>query len=633
MLKIPEDGWNLPDAPADGTTPNLLSGGSSATGGFLAIPDWEWSHDGPASSPPDPVSAADAMRERAGAVFARQRAIGAYNRGLEELSTRIAEAPDWSDGLQRFDKGVAELRQKHVAALRAADERAGFDAHAERFATLQRIGLKRALLERQSSDALGQLDDQLAWYAGKAAAATNDVFRHIAIDTGMRAIDELRDAGYLFPEAAEARRKAFRGLVDGADLEAIVNADPGNAAALLDDERLFPNADADLRGRLQEQLAALTDGAAPQALQPLFSHPGALTDPKQLVQLLSSSAAGVTETGDKAKASDAPSEKTAGTPPDFATAGRIGQRNLELAMRQGVTVHDMEDVAALPEDLEKYQPRAGDSDDTIRTLLKQAQAAAKERGEDVILRIDPGRGEPQFVLRPKRSSAHILPDDVPGASFVNDLAVRLDNLARFMGQAAGGSPGGALVSGKRAIDAARTGRAADESVISMGGAGGSAKGTGPQASKAGFAIKSKDEIDAARAEWEKKGVSIGHFGPVFEDLRGNWKDGVQRLFKEQDGEIPGALRHSKVGGIDLVWGKAGTAASDGYGLAKIAKYHPEVLEDLWNTVAQMWVISRDSNRMRLESPDHMTVISLEFHGKNKTWLLTAYQKDRSAFQP
>ncbi len=522
MIKIPEDGWGFDppghDFAGDPPQPGgAAAGGSLLTGrpaavndGYLVVPSPEFDTEAPPED--DPVRRADTLRERAGAVFQRQRAFGAFNCKLDDLFTSEAEGPDWSTGLKRFDQSLGELRRRHAADLPGPEDRAAFERHAEQFGTMQRIDLKRALTERQQADALSQLDGLLDYYTGKAATAPNDAFRQIAVDSGLQAIAGLRDAGYLFPEAAQKREMAFRQQLDTVDLANVVKGDPQGSAAILDDSRLFPNADTDLRGRLQE-------AAAPQALQQFLSHPGAFADPKQLAQLLSSPAAAVTETSDKAKVSDAPAAKTdnldgigvgdgeiplnqslsldtqqaeavsrdADTPsaktaeksPDFSTAGRIGQRNLELAMRQGVTVHDMEDAAKLPEGLEEYQPQAEDSDDTIRALLKQAHAAARERGEDVILRIDPGTGEPQFVLRPKRSSAHLLPDHVPGASFVNDLAVRLDNLARFMGQAAGGAPGGTLVLGRRAIDAAKTGRVADESVVSMSGAGGRAKGAGP----------------------------------------------------------------------------------------------------------------------------------------------------------
>ncbi len=39
--------------------------------------------------------------------------------------------------------------------------------------------------------------------------------------------------------------------------------------------------------------------------------------------------------------------------------------------------------------------------------------------------------------------------------------------------------------------------------------------------------------------------------------------------------------------IDLVWGMEGTSKSDGYGLAKLVKYHPEVLVNLQEILSEM----------------------------------------------
>lgn len=202
----------------------------------------------------DPALRADTMRERAGQVFQRQRAIGGFNRALDTLFMNIAEGPDWAGGLRKYDKELGNLRQKHLAALRTPEDRDAFGQHADAFAAMQRIGLKRALIERQQADALAQLDDQLAYYADKAAQAPNDVFRQMAIDAGERTIAELRDAGYLFPESAEKRQQAFLGRIDGADLEAIARANPDEAAGILDNPALFPNVAAATREKLKLQL-------------------------------------------------------------------------------------------------------------------------------------------------------------------------------------------------------------------------------------------------------------------------------------------------------------------------------------------------------------------------------------------
>ncbi len=271
MIEIPEDGWGFGpagDAPRPGAE-TLLTGWPAPTkDGYLVVPGAEfWGMQAPADD--DPVLRADTMRERAGAVFKRQRAVGAFSRELDDLFTTVTEDPDWSKGLEHFDRSLAELRRKHADGLQAQEDRDAFERHAGQFGAMQRIGLKRALVERQQADALSQLDEQLNYYVAKATAAPNDVFRSIAVDSGLQAIAELRDAGYLFPEAAQKLEVAFRGRLDSADLEAIVKASPDTASLLLDDKRLFANADAATRDRLRQQVAGLLSKSASDAVPAL----------------------------------------------------------------------------------------------------------------------------------------------------------------------------------------------------------------------------------------------------------------------------------------------------------------------------------------------------------------------------
>jgi hypothetical protein len=96
MIEIPEDGW---DADALDISGSLLDG--SGGSGEPSLGGWSWAdEDLSRESENDP----DRARERANGVFRRQRSIGAFNRELDSLFVSIAEAPDWSDGLERFDR-------------------------------------------------------------------------------------------------------------------------------------------------------------------------------------------------------------------------------------------------------------------------------------------------------------------------------------------------------------------------------------------------------------------------------------------------------------------------------------------------------------------------------------------------
>lgn len=121
----------------------------------------------------------------------------------------------------------------------------------------------------------------------------------------------------------------------------------------------------------------------------------------------------------------------------------------------------------------------------------------------------------------------------------------------------------------------------------------------------------------------------GRFGPIHHDLAGRPQDAVDRLLADRNGEVPGALSHPDVPApIDLIWGEAPTAGREGFGLAKIAAKHPEVLNDIQGFLSRL---TRDearsgANRIRLSDPNGNAVVRLDYDGETKTWLMTAYEK-------
>ncbi len=102
------------------------------------------------------------------------------------------------------------------------------------------------------------------------------------------------------------------------------------------------------------------------------------------------------------------------------------------------------------------------------------------------------------------------------------------------------------------------------------------------------------------------------------------------LMRKKGGEAIGALSHPALGAIDLVWGKEGTGKSDGYGLEKLVKYHPEVLDNLQELLSEMEVVSRSENRINLESKTHRTGVRLDWDGERKTWLMTMFEKKETS---
>ena len=125
-------------------------------------------------------------------------------------------------------------------------------------------------------------------------------------------------------------------------------------------------------------------------------------------------------------------------------------------------------------------------------------------------------------------------------------------------------------------------------------------------------------------------VGNGDFGPIYDQFRGKPKEAIDFLTSIQEGEALGALTHKDIGDIDLVWGEEGTGHSDGYGLAKLVKYHPEVLENLQEILDLMEVVKRTDNRINLESDKYKAAVRLTWNDQSKTWLLTVFEKKNSA---
>ena len=125
----------------------------------------------------------------------------------------------------------------------------------------------------------------------------------------------------------------------------------------------------------------------------------------------------------------------------------------------------------------------------------------------------------------------------------------------------------------------------------------------------------------------KQGDEQGPFGPRFTQFKGDAQGAIAHLMEAKDGEAVGALHHPDIGDIDLPWGEEGSGKSDGYGLAKLARYHPGVLDNLQELISGMHVRSRSDNRINLESADHAAGIRLTWDDQAKHWLVTAFRKN------
>lgn len=83
---------------------------------------------------------------------------------------------------------------------------------------------------------------------------------------------------------------------------------------------------------------------------------------------------------------------------------------------------------------------------------------------------------------------------------------------------------------------------------------------------------------------------------------------------------------------DLVWGKAPEGKAQGLGLAKLLVKHQEVLGDLHGFLDRLQKDDKRSgpNRVRLTDGEGEAVVSLNWKGESKRWLLTVYEMGAEA---
>lgn len=121
---------------------------------------------------------------------------------------------------------------------------------------------------------------------------------------------------------------------------------------------------------------------------------------------------------------------------------------------------------------------------------------------------------------------------------------------------------------------------------------------------------------------------IGRFGPIHDDVAGDYHAALGRMAADNAGELPGAIQHPEVGSIDLIWG------NDSYGLQHIAKDHPEVVDDLPAIVSGLPVKQYPeevgNNRFVLDDGTHRAIVAPDFNGETKRWVVTAYEKGGDA---
>ena len=150
--------------------------------------------------------------------------------------------------------------------------------------------------------------------------------------------------------------------------------------------------------------------------------------------------------------------------------------------------------------------------------------------------------------------------------------------------------------------------------------------------RANGAIEKKTQQAAVIREHIQKELDIKPLKEFGTNYAEGYHDGawsIQKLLDTKEGQVAGAFHREDIGDITLAWGEAGSGKSDGWGLAKIQKYHPEVLDRLDELVQGMPITKETPNRYQLENENYKIAIRKDYDGENGNWLLTAFEKKES----
>lgn len=125
-----------------------------------------------------------------------------------------------------------------------------------------------------------------------------------------------------------------------------------------------------------------------------------------------------------------------------------------------------------------------------------------------------------------------------------------------------------------------------------------------------------------------------HFGPAYPAFKGKPHEAIEHLLKEKSGHVPGAFHKDGLGDIDLPYGKGG---KDGYGLAHIIERRNEQNQDgevfarnLPSLIQEGKVEYRKRfpRRAYVVHEKREAVIRLDWDGKERKWMITAYPLEK-----
>ena len=120
------------------------------------------------------------------------------------------------------------------------------------------------------------------------------------------------------------------------------------------------------------------------------------------------------------------------------------------------------------------------------------------------------------------------------------------------------------------------------------------------------------------------------FGENYAEFKGKGQEAVNHLLKTKSGQVQGAWQRQINGqehDIGLVWGEAGTGKSDGYGLAKIVKYHPEAVNEIDNVIKNGTFFIDEKGRPNFKLDNKIVGLRDNWQGeKTPYWIISSYKK-------
>ena len=121
---------------------------------------------------------------------------------------------------------------------------------------------------------------------------------------------------------------------------------------------------------------------------------------------------------------------------------------------------------------------------------------------------------------------------------------------------------------------------------------------------------------------------------IYRQFKHKPKEAIKWLKKVKRGECPAALYRSYIGDFYIIGGENDPKTNKGYGLKHIIEKHGKDIKELGFEVedfipivvqfGELSVKKSDTKKMILESKSFRVVIQTEWNGKQKVFLLTAF---------